>query len=111
MTIVPQKHINKRVVNEIKEIYNIHSVAGDKINLSQKWKGKMTKIEKLRKWVKMLIAQNNENITKFSADDLVDAESSFNAVELSASTDDDNQMDIDFDQLCTGKLPHSSISP
>jgi len=49
VTIVPQKQVNKRVIDSIKDIFDIHSVAGDKINLSQKWKGKMTKIEKLRK--------------------------------------------------------------
>ncbi|CAI2387394.1 unnamed protein product [Moneuplotes crassus] len=101
VTIVPQKQVNKRVIDSIKDIFDIHSVAGDKINLSQKWKGKMTKIEKLRKCVKMLITQNNENASNFSLEELVDIDSSFNAVELSTSTDDDNNIDIDFDQLCS----------
>lgn len=99
VTIVPQKQVNKRVVDSIKDIFDVHSVAGDKINLSQKWKGKMTKIEKLRKCVKMLITQNNENAPNFDIEELIDMDSSFNAVELSTSTDDDNNIGIDFDQL------------
>jgi len=49
----------------------------------------------------MLITQNNDNASNFSLEELVDIDSSFNAVELSTSTDDDNNIDIDFDQLCS----------
>jgi hypothetical protein len=49
VVIVPQEKINQRVNETVKDIYANHLVANDKVKLSSKWKGKMTKFEKLRK--------------------------------------------------------------
>ena len=56
--IVPQKKIHKRVVEEIKDIFKTSLGASDQVNLADKWKGKMTRHEKFRKWIKMLINKN-----------------------------------------------------
>lgn len=47
--IVPQKKINQRVIESIINIINVHAIASDAINMEQRWKGKMSKIDKLRK--------------------------------------------------------------
>lgn len=47
--VVPQKNVNSRVVNDILGIFSQSCAAIDKVNLTEKWKGKMKRYEKLRR--------------------------------------------------------------
>ncbi len=92
------------------EIFEDHKNAADGINMQQRWKGKMTKIDKLRKWVKMLIKNNNEMIDSFDFMELVDEELGKNAVELCSEMDnDDDKIDVNFENLCSGKNSLNSV--
>lgn len=83
VNIVPQKKINARVKDQIKDFLNSHLVAPDMVNLGDKWKGKMTRHEKFKKCLKELISKNNEKYDSFSPDEIVDKESQISVMEKS----------------------------
>ena len=62
--------ISSRIIEDVMSIINNAKSASDRVNLAEIWKGKMRKIEKLRKCLKNLIKQNNENLNEFNIDKL-----------------------------------------
>lgn len=72
VNIVPQKRISTRIVEDLKNIYDLSRSAPDRVNLGEKWKGKMKRHEKLRKCIRSLIKQNNEDLQNFDAHQFVD---------------------------------------
>lgn len=63
--IVPQKKISQRMLDDILAIYTKSLTAVDRVNLMDKWRGKMKKFEKLKRCVRNLIRQNIEDHKTF----------------------------------------------
>lgn len=70
--IVPQEKISKRLLDDILGIYNQSLTAIDRVNLAEKWKGKMKKYEKLKRCVRNLIRQNIEDHKAFDMSEVND---------------------------------------
>jgi hypothetical protein len=49
VNVVPQKKVSKQFLKDIEEIYDEAKTAPDQVNLTETWKGKMTKLDKFRR--------------------------------------------------------------
>ena len=94
VNMVPQAKITQRIIDDIMEIYTLSTTAKDRVLLSEKWKGKMKRSEKLRKWIRGLIKQNNQLLADFDKDEYLDFDTQFWAIAAASAFDDSATMDI-----------------
>ena len=64
--------ISSRIIEDVICIVNNAKTAPDRVNLAELWRGKMRRIEKLRKWIKSLIKQNWDNLNEFSLEKFIE---------------------------------------
>lgn len=64
--------MSTRIVEDIATVVCNAKSAFDRVNLAEIWKGKMKRIDKLRKCIKNMILQNSAQLEKFDLNEILD---------------------------------------
>lgn len=104
VNVVPQKNIHKRVAKEIKEIFTTSQYADDRIDLSMKWRGNVTKRDKLKKLLRTLINRNNSILESFDMSEITDEDSKEDLMLTSNVLNDENTIEITIEGILAGKF-------
>ena len=122
VNIVPQKRITTRILQDLMDIYDTSVIAQDRVDLSQRWKGKMKRNEKLKRWIKNLIKQNLEEQETFDVTKIIDSKSdsthdqiALSILETSQSSsnihEDGDSVEVNLDEFLSNITENWNIPP